>query len=178
MAACTFCAGERRRRFSPPGSPPWPEDHSIVTLLEDAGVKVFSIWTFTALGEDLSALQADIASWPKPSLSLIKDTALGVAPFTFYYPRGSGKTMRPGPNGPVVADLGEVIGGVMQEQVDALLYIGLKSEITYAKLPASLCEDSDYLEMRARRMKIQTQPGGDSREDQLRAICMAAARGK
>ncbi len=126
----------------PPGAPPRPESYSIVTLLEKGGVKVFPIWTFVPiLGGDLSALQADVETWPKPSLALIKDTVLGVAPFTFYYPRGSGRTMRPGPNGPVVTDLGEAIGGVMQEQVDALLYVGPKSEITYASHPSRICVD-------------------------------------
>ncbi len=164
----------------PPGAPPRPESYSIVTLLEKAGVKVFSIWTFVPiLGGDLSALQADVETWPKPSLALIKDTVLGVAPFTFYYPRGSGRTMRPGPNGPVVTDLGEAIGGVMQEQVDALLYVGPKSEITYAKLPAALCEDPAYIEMRGRRMNPQMwADDATAAASTFLARCRTAAQGK
>jgi len=60
-----------------------------LSALEKAGVKVFSVWTFTGLGQELPTLQPDIATW-KPSLTLIKDTTLGTAPFTFYYPKGSG----------------------------------------------------------------------------------------
>ncbi len=60
--------------------------------------------------------------------------------------------MRPGPNGPVTVDLGQAIGGVMQEQFDAVLYLGPKTEITYAKLPKSLCADPEYVEMRASRL--------------------------
>jgi hypothetical protein len=112
-----------------PGQPALPPPGTIVNLLEKAGVKVFSIWTFAIPGQDLTALQADIANWPKPSLTLIKDTTLGVAPFTFYYPKGSGMITRLGPNGPTTVDLGEAIGGTMQEQFDALLYLGPKSEI-------------------------------------------------
>jgi len=107
-------------------------------------------------------LQADIANWPKPSLTVIKDTVLGVAPFTFYYPKGSGRLFRPGPNGPVVIDLGEAIGGVMQEQFDALLYLGPKSEITYAELQRSLCADPDYVEMRANRLSAMRPLGAPS----------------
>ena len=58
--------------------------------------------------------------------------------------------MRPGPNGPIMVDLGEAIGGVMQEQFDAVLYLGPKSEITYGGLPKSLCADPEYVEMRRR----------------------------
>lgn len=142
-----------------PGRPVRPPSESIVILLEKSGVKVFSIWAFTGLGQDLSALQPDIATWKKPSLTLIKDTTLGTAPFTFYYPKGSGMTMRPGPNGPVPVDLGEAIAGVMQEQFDAVLYLGPKTEITYCKLPKSLCADPEYVEMRTSRLLAMRPPG-------------------
>lgn len=135
-----------------PGQPVRPQPGTIVGLLEKAGVKVFSVWTFTGLGEDLLALQPDIASWKKPSLTRIKDTTLGTAPFTFYYPKGLGMLMRPGPKGPVPVDLGEAIGGVMQEQFDAVLYLGPKTEITYGELPKSLCADPEYIKMRASRL--------------------------
>ena len=133
-------------RRVPPPMPGQPVG-TIVGLLEKAGVKVFAIWTFTGLGAELPTLQPDIATWKKPSLTLIKDTPLGTAPFTFYYPKGSGMTRRPGPNGPIMVDLGEAIGGVMQEQFDAVLYLGPKSEITYGELPKSLCADPEYVEM-------------------------------
>jgi hypothetical protein len=138
-----------------------PVPLSIVSVLEKSGVKVFSIWTFTAHGEDLTALQADIENWPKPSLTLIRNTTLGVAPFTFYLPRG-----------------GEMVGGVMQQQFNALLYLGPKSEITYAKLPASLCRDPDYVEMRVRRMGPNRVPGVVSPADAFRARCREAVEGQ
>ncbi len=152
----------RRQPAEPPpmpGQPVRPPSETIVSLLEKAGVKVFSVWTFTGLGQDLADLQPDIATWTKPSLTLIKDTTLGTAPFTFYYPKGSGMMMRPGPNGPVTIDLGEAIGGVMQEQFDAVLYLGPKTEITYCKLPKSLCADPEYVEMRAGRLSAMRPPG-------------------
>lgn len=131
---------------------------TIVTLLEKAGVKVFAVWTIVrGAGQDLTALQPDIATWPKPSLALIKETTLGVAPFTFYYPKGgSGRITYRGPDGPVTLDIGEAVGGTMQDQADAILYLGPKSEITYAKLSKSLCADPDHVEMRVARM------GGDA----------------
>jgi hypothetical protein len=111
-------------------------------------------------GQELTALQPEIASWPKPSLALIKDTKLGTAPFTFYYPKGSGRMMYRGPdNAPVTIDIGEAIGGTMQDQADAILYLAPRSEITYAKLSKSLCSDPDYVEMRVKRMSAMGPPG-------------------
>jgi hypothetical protein len=167
----------RREPEPMPGQPAG----SIVSLLEKAGVKVFSIWTFTGYGAELPTLQPDIASWKKPSLTLIKDTPLGTAPFTFYYPKGSGMMMRPGPNGPIVVDLGEAIGGVMQEQFDAVLYLGPKSEITYAGLPKSLCADPEYVEMRAARLSAMRRPVTPTTEpspaDDFRRACKQAVEG-
>ena len=171
-----------RREAEPPpmpGQPVRPPSGTIVSLLEKAGVKVFSVWTFTAAGQELPTLQPDIASWKKPSLTLIKGTTLGMAPFTFYYPKGSGMMMRPGPNGPVTIDLGEAIGGVMQEQFDSVLYLGPKAEITYGKLSKSLCADPEYVEMRASRLSAMRPPGAPTTgpspaADAFRARCKEA----
>ncbi len=167
-------------RRVPPPMPGQPAG-TIVGLLETAGVKVFSIWTFTGFGAELPTLQPDIATWKKPSLTLIKDTPLGTAPFTFYYPKGSGMTRRPGPNGPIMVDLGEAIGGVMQEQFDAVLYLGPKSEITYAELPKSLCADPEYVEMRAARLSAMRRPGAPTTDpspaDDFRRACKEAVEG-
>ena len=167
-------------RRIPPPMPNQPAG-TIVGLLETAGVKVFSVWTFTALGADLSTLQPDITTWKKPSLTLIKNTPLGTAPFTFYYPKDSGMTMRPGPNGPIMVDLGEAIGGVMQEQFDAVLYLGPKSEITYAGLSKSLCADPEYVEMRAARLSAMRRPGAPTTDpspaDDFRRACKEAVEG-
>ena len=167
-------------RRIPPPMPNQPAG-TIVGLLETAGVKVFSVWTFTALGADLSTLQPDIRTWKKPSLTLIKNTLLGTAPFTFYEPKDSDMTMRPGPNGPIMVDLGEAIGGVIQEQFDAVLYLGPKSEITYAELSKSLCADPEYVEMRAARLSAMRWPGAPTTEpspaDDFRQACKVAVEG-
>ena len=174
-----------RRQADPPppmpGQPVRPPSGTIVSLLETADVKVFSIWTFTGLGTDLPTLQPDITTWKKPSLTLIKNTPLGTAPFTFYYPKESGMMMRPGPNGPIMVDLGEAIGGVMQDQFDAVLYLGPKSEITYGELPKSLCMDPEYVEMRAARLSAMRLPGAPTTETSpavdFRQRCKEAVEG-
>jgi len=56
---------------------------TIVSRLENNyGAAVFTIFTVT----DVSTLQPDAASWPTPSLALVRGTPLGAADFTFYYP--------------------------------------------------------------------------------------------
>lgn len=168
----------RRQEQLPPELSSAPRPGTIVSLLEKSGAKVFTIWTFVAsgAGQELTALQPDIASWPKPSLTLIKDTTLGVAPFTFYAKGAGRKTLR-GPNGPVTIDVAEAIGGTMQEQSDAILYLGPKSEITYAKLSKSLCADPDHVEMRVARMGAMAPPGANSSGDAFRMRCNAVAKG-
>ena len=129
----------------------------------------------------MTALQADVADWPRPSLALIDGTVIGDAPFTFFCPKGSGMTMRRTPEGPKVTDLGEAIGGVMQDRFDALLYLGPKASITYAQLPRELCADPDYVDMRANRLATMQGPPGAVRAaaaDAFRVRCKALVEGK
>lgn len=84
-------------------------------------------------------------------------------------------TVRPSPNGPVRTDLGEAIGGTLQDQADALLYIGRKAEITYSKVPDSLCLDPEYVEFRASRLATQKLPTGGTPADDFRAKCKKIA---
>jgi hypothetical protein len=45
----------------------------------------------------------------------------------------------------------------MQDQFDALLYVGPLSTITTAKLPATLCANDGYRQMRRGRMLLLNQ---------------------
>ncbi|OJU13082.1 MAG: hypothetical protein BGN86_07690 [Caulobacterales bacterium 68-7] len=162
--------------IGPPGTPLAPPGSSdtIVTILEKAGVKVFSIWTHARYGEDLTALQPDITGWPRPSLSVIKDTTLGLAPFNFYQPMGSGMM--------IVNGVRTLLGGdspwTMQDQFDAVLYLGPKSDITYSKLSASLCSDPEYVAMRAGRMGDLKTLDGRLVSDDFKAQCAAIVAGR
>jgi len=148
---------------------------SIVDRLEKGGVKVFSIWT-QVRGDALVALQADVANWPQPSLTLLRGTPLGQAPFTAYYPKGEGMFTRRGPDGKMVTqDVGESIGGMMQDHFDALIYLGPSAAITYSKTPKALCADPDYVNMRAARLAVMHSFGGPSAFDEFRAACKAIA---
>ena len=82
---------------------------SLVTVLErNAGVKVFNIWSaVTALG----AIEDGADSWPVPSLAFVRDTPLGIANFARYFP-------------PTVFDIPADLKVPMQDQFDAVLYLG------------------------------------------------------
>ena len=61
---------------------------TLVSRLESiADTRVFTIKTEMAV--DLTTIQADVATWPKPSLAILRGTTLGAADFTRYYPYNS-----------------------------------------------------------------------------------------
>jgi hypothetical protein len=131
-----------------------PEGKTIVNLLETT-TKVFTVWTNTHT--NLTTLQPNVASWRKPSLVRLRGTTLGAAEFTFYYPMQSDRlTLRDGKAVPVPRDQWRSLR--MEDQVDAVLYLGLPSEITYAQLSPSLCADTAYITMRLGRLTLSGLP--------------------
>jgi hypothetical protein len=143
-----------------------PLAETVVSLLEKAKTRVFTI--FTTTGVNLANLQPNVASWPVPSLSLMRGTALGAADFASYFPSGNRRV--------VIRD-GEVVATVpseqwlmvkMEDQFDAALYLGAPSTITYSKLPPSLCLDADYMKMRLDRIELE---GPRFLADELRKYC-------
>jgi hypothetical protein len=126
-----------------------PLAQTIVSLLETAGARVFSVWGNTHA--DISSLQADIASWPTPSLAMTKGTVLGAADFAVYYPFAAGRVaLRNGK--PVPAPREEWRELPMESQFDAVLHLGAPSSITVVPIPAALCRDAAYMKMRRERL--------------------------
>jgi len=133
---------------------PDPSARGIVGQLEREGTtKVFSIHTETRL--DLGTLQPDAASWPRPSLALIRGTVLGAADF----PAGPGRPVR------------------NEDQFDAFLYLGPPSRITISQLPRALCSDREYMEMRLGRMATLRPPPDApfTPVDRLKEYCLLPA---
>ncbi len=123
---------------------------SLVALLERSpGIHVFTIKSYTA-GGDIGTLQDDIRSWPQPSLINFHRTVLGTQDYGFYYP---GVVMIKLVDGKPQSF--KVQPGIkMEEQFDALLYLGPLSVITYSELSVEQCSDSAYVEMRKKRMAV------------------------
>lgn len=122
---------------------------SFIALLErTSGIKAFTIKTYTSHSEDIRTLQPDIKSWHQPSLTKLRGTILGVQDYGFYY---SGVVMMKMVNGK--SQFFKVKPGQrMEEQFDALLYLGPISTVTYSELTVEQCSDSAYVEMRKHRM--------------------------
>jgi hypothetical protein len=113
---------------------------SIVGLLGPATQSaIFSIWAHTS-GVELTSLQPDIASWRVPAMAMTRGTTLGDAPYRSY----------------IIAKGGD--GPRMEDQFDAVLYLGPLSSITYARLAPTLCADDEYMKMRLGRLAIADPP--------------------
>lgn len=149
-----------------------PMTETIVSLLEKSGAtRVFTIASPISMpaAANLQMLQDDIPSWRVPSLSILRGTALGAAPFTFYYPPP--KMIRDGT--PVEALLPDQWRSLrLEDQFDALLYLGPPSGIKLAQMSPALCLDPKYMEMRIRRMALS---GVQGQIDRLKQYCAAAA---
>ena len=136
----------------------------IVVRLARAGTKVFSIWTNTYA--DLDALQADVRSWPKPSLAILRGNRLGAEAFARYVAVESLRT----PNGEAVP-VERWSSLPAQEQFDAVLYVGPPSTITYSRMSRALCADAAYMKMRLQRISLMDGLMGPLQADQLRRYC-------
>jgi hypothetical protein len=129
---------------------------NLVTRVEHAGGMVFTISTGSP---NLSALQPDAASWRVPSLVLLRGTALGTREVAFFYPEDA-------------AQAGESVRSVpMQDEFDALLYLGPPGTITMSRLSPARCSDPTYMEMRLKRIALM--PGSQGQTDRLKRYCAA-----
>lgn len=123
----------------------------VVALLEkDGSARVFNIHTDTRL--DMAAMQADIAKWPQPSLTMLRGTTIGQS------------VMQPGPGRKPVT---------MEEQFDAMVYLGSPATMTIATIAPALCADERYLTMRTSRLTMMPAPGDApfNPADRLKARC-------
>jgi hypothetical protein len=115
---------------------------SLTTRLVSAGVRVMNIWTHTTAA-DLTILQGDVRTWPTPALAFTRGTTLGQAGLSFYTraPRGDDERM--------------------EDQFDAILYLGPPSSITIrrSEIAPSLCADAEYMKMRLSRLALMDPPG-------------------
>jgi hypothetical protein len=145
-----------------------PIAQTIVSLLERGGVRVFNVWGNTRA--ELETLQSDVASWPRPSLALVRGTGLGAADFQFFFSDISSRlTVTDGKLVPLPRDQWKDLR--MEDQFDALLYLGPPSSITTAQLPAALCADAAYMKMRLARLEAY---GPKGEVDRLTKYCADA----
>jgi hypothetical protein len=103
-------------------------------------------------------LEQRLASWPKPSLALVKDNWLGELSPDLITPAGIMKTS---PDGPVAPAPSPFKGMKIQDVTDAYLYLGPKASLRYDSIPPEVHRDEAYqreLERRRQLMGMQQLP--------------------
>ncbi len=136
---------------------------SIVSLLERGhAAKVFTVW-----GAGVDKLQADAASWPVPSIAIVRGTVLGATDFTAYTSPRSRFAIVDGKPQPLPADQWRKLPA--EEQLDAVVYLGPLST-TDIHISRALCDDPAYKTMRLARMAFLGPPGQPD-VDRLKQYC-------
>jgi hypothetical protein len=108
----------------------------IVAQLEQTkATTVFSIHTESRA--DLAAQQPDVATWRRPSVAKLAGTILGQQ---LYNPAPNQRQVR------------------LDEQFDAVLYLGHPGTLTVAQLTPALCADDAYVRMRSERLGLLGAP--------------------
>lgn len=150
-ALLIFGAMHLQRRNISANYEPLDGAETVVSILNRAGAKIFAIRTPTEA--EPQSLQADMASWPVPSLVVLRGTRLGTLDSAFFWSSDMPRfAMREGKPSPLPREQWRVLP--MQEMFDALLYLGPTSTITTSRLPAALCADAAYRQMRRDRMLL------------------------
>lgn len=131
---------------------------SLVSILEEThAARVFNV----GLTLDLAKERASVASWSAPSVVVLRGTDLGATPVSYDGPRVSVHTGR---IAPIPRDQWRSMR--MEDQYDALLYLGPRTSWSYAMVSPALCADPAYVEMRTRRMAL-----AEWKSDQLEDYC-------
>jgi hypothetical protein len=140
---------------------------TIVSRLENKwGAKVFTIFT-----ADVSALQPDVSSWPRPSLAIVRGTPLGAADFTSYYPseamgRFAIKDGKPDFSAPIPREQWKTLRA--EDQFDAVLYTG-KGPSPLVDLDPARCADTAEFQEHLRRMTVSGVPPFEA--ERLKKLC-------
>lgn len=145
---------QRRQMASNYDMSTW-QSQTVVSLVErDAAVRIFNIWT---LLENNQELPDSFASWRAPSLAVLRDTSLGRLDFATYS-RGLGGrfAVQSGTLTPVPKTEWRELH--MEDQFDALLYLGPPSLMTSTGWSTARCEDADFVRERVRRLTIAGPP--------------------
>jgi hypothetical protein len=148
-------------------------DNVAARLERDGTTTVFTVWSNIGPNRpDVSQFQADVRTWVAPRLALLRGTVLGTRDFADYFTSDGRFTLRDGRPQPIARERWAPMR--MQEQFDAVLYLGPQSSMTLQRLAPERCSDSAYMAMRTGRMALL--PGGQAQVERLREYCAASRR--
>jgi hypothetical protein len=122
------------------------QSQTIASLLAaDSQSRIFNVWTFF----DAEFLPAGVSSWPVPSLALTKGTSLGAMDFAAYTRIPNRFAVQNGRLTPVPPEQWQQFR--MEEQFDAVLYIGPPADITMTPMPPALCADRGFADTKNKK---------------------------
>ena len=123
---------------------------TVVSLLErDHSARIFNVWTLLDEGVELPEA---VTSWRVPSLAALRGTTLGARDFGLYRRGGDGSRFGVKGGQLVAVPREEWKMMRMEDQFDALLYLGPPASMTTAPVPAVLCADTDFVGRRLERL--------------------------
>jgi hypothetical protein len=141
---------QRRQILSNYDMSTW-QSQTVVSLLEhDAAVRVFNIWTMI---DNSVKLPEEVTTWHVPSIATLRGTTLGATDFEAYsggFGFGARFSVRSGKLVPLERHEWQTMP--MEDQFDALLYLGPPSSMTSATIPSALCQDSSFVAERLQRL--------------------------
>lgn len=123
----------------------------LLIVIRERGKSVFRIETASQL--DLASLQPNVVDWPTPSLALVNGTVLGA----YYLATGNAP---PAP---------------LEENFDAVLYLGPPSSLTSSRIAPELCSDEEYLDMRLPRLQMAAENGAPAWLEDFVEYCGSVA---
>ena len=140
---------------------------TIVSLIERASpTKVFTIWR---LDEELEKLGPGLASWPVPSLAVTRGTTLGETDVARLSPRLALARMMVKGDALVPLPREQWLSMPVEEQLDAVLYLGPAARMTEITTPAQACAQPGFLEERLRRIALTGIPAFEA--DRVKKVC-------
>ena len=123
---------------------------TVVSLLErDAAARVFTIWTVVDRNAELPD---GVAAWRVPSLAVVRGTTLGARDFDQYsreFGSGSRFSVKNGQLAPLPREEWKTMR--MEDQFDAILYLGPPASMKTVTVPATLCADAAFVKRRLER---------------------------
>jgi hypothetical protein len=143
------------------------QSQTLVSLLErDHGASVFNVWT---LLDPKVEVPVEITVWDVPSLAMLRGTTLGARDFETYS-MGFGFPNRFGVKGGQLAPLPKSEWKMMrmEEQFDALLYLGPPASMNEVTVPPALCKDSQFIRTMLDRL---TRFGPPVEVEQFKMVC-------
>jgi hypothetical protein len=130
---------------------------TMTSLLEAKRITPFII--LSDAGKETPALQPDIASWPRGSLTLVRGTVLGAADFTVFVGGDNDRFTVRGVDDFVKIPKEQHKPMRMEEQADAILWMGVTRPGAPVLLSKETCADPAYLPMRLARTALAGQRG-------------------